>query len=157
MRKALKIAAAVIVTGLILAQFFRPDRTNPPVVQAETLQSSTAVPADVQAVLARSCSDCHSNNTTYPWYSNISPFSWFLADHIEEGRREMNLSVWNTYGPEKKSKKLEEICKQVETKEMPLPSYLWLHRDAVLTESEAKLLCDWAASEKASIDKTILY
>jgi len=155
MKKALKIAAAVIFIGFIIAQFFRPDRTNPSIVQAETLQSSANIPADVQNVLSRSCNDCHSNNTVYPWYSNVSPFSWFLADHIENGRAEMNLSIWNTYSASKKSKKLEEICDEVKSGAMPMPSYLWLHRDAALTESDVKLLCSWALDEKAAIDAGI--
>lgn len=144
MKKALKIAAVVVALAFVVAQFFRPDRANPPVVQAETIQASMIVPADVQAVLTRSCADCHSNNTTYPWYSNVAPFSWFLADHIEHGRREINLSVWNTYSASRKEKKLTEICEQVESGEMPLPSYLWIHRDAALSDSEKKLLCDWS-------------
>jgi hypothetical protein len=70
-----------------------------------------------------------------------------LADHIEEGRTEMNFSVWNTYTPKKKLKKLDEISEQIETKEMPLPSYLWIHRDAILSEEQSKLIRDWAAEE----------
>ncbi len=152
MKKALKMVAVLVFAGFLLAQFFRPDRANPAVVQVETLYASTAVPADVQAVLARSCSDCHSNETAYPWYSNVSPFSWFLADHIEHGRRELNFSVWNTYTAAQKTKKLEEICEQVEARTMPLPSYLWIHRNAALNDSDVKLLCDWATAEKAVID-----
>ncbi len=152
MKKILKILAVLIAAVFIIAQFVRPDRTNPTIVQAETIQASTAVPADVQAVLTRSCSDCHSNNTVYPWYSNISPVSWYLADHIKDGRKEMNLSIWNTYTPKRKMKKLGEICEQVETAVMPIPSYLWMHNDAVLTDSDAKLLCDWATTEKAAIN-----
>lgn len=149
MKKILKITILILAIGFIAIQFYRPDRTNSPVVQGETLQASAEVPADVAGIISRSCNDCHSNTTVYPWYSNISPFSWWLADHIEDGRKEMNFSVWNTYAARKKKKKLEEICEQVETKAMPLPSYLWLHRDAALTESQSKSLCDWANEEKA--------
>ena len=151
MRKTLKILAILFVAALIVAQFFQPDRSNPAIVEVETLEASTILPADVKAVLHRSCSDCHSNNTVYPWYSNISPFSWFLAGHISDGRKEMNFSVWNTYTQKKKGKKLEEVCEKVEAKEMPLPSYLWIHRYAALSESEIKLLCDWATQEKAKL------
>ena len=151
MKKVLKIIALTCILGFIALQFFRPDRTNPPIVEPETLEASTIVPDDVSTIISRSCSDCHSHNTVYPWYSNISPFSWFLADHIEVGRKEMNFSVWNTYPPGKKQKKLEEICEQIEAKAMPLPSYLWIHRGAVLSESDGKLLCDWAKLEKAKI------
>ncbi len=151
LKKIVKIVLIVVAVGLIVAQFIRPDFTNPPVVADQALAASTEVPSDVQVVLSRSCSDCHSNETRYPWYSKISPFNWFLADHIEAGRGEMNFSEWNTYKPEKKVRKLEELCEQVEEGAMPLPSYLWIHREAVLAEGEAGLLCKWAKAETARI------
>ncbi|MEQ1603680.1 MAG: heme-binding domain-containing protein [Pyrinomonadaceae bacterium] len=144
MKKVLKIVVGLLALGFIVLQFFGIDKTNPPVVQAETLEAAVAVPADVSQILGRACNDCHTNTTVYPWYSNIQPSGWFLKDHIDEGRRELNFSIFNTYSPQKKSKKLEEICEQVESKEMPLPSYLWIHRESTLTESDAKALCSWA-------------
>ena len=104
MKKTLKIIAIVIVGAFIVIQFIRPDFTNPPVNQAETLQVSE----NVGAILKRSCSDCHSNETVYPWYSKIQPGAWFMAGHIEEGRRELNFSVWNTYEKSRKERKLEK-------------------------------------------------
>jgi len=151
MRKILKIIALVLIFGFVVIQFYRPDRTNLPVVQAETLEATTQVSDNVAAILKRSCSDCHSNETIYPWYSNISPFSWLLADHIEEGRRELNYSVWNTYSAKKKRHKFEEICEQITSGEMPHNQYLWLHADAQLSEEDKKIVCDWAETEKAKI------
>jgi hypothetical protein len=151
LRKILKITAIILVLGFIGIQFIRPDFTNPPIVASETLGASAAVPADVQLVLSRSCNDCHSNQTTYPWYSKVTPFNWFLADHIDAGRQELNFSTWNTYGVEKKVRKLEEICEVIERAEMPLPSYLWIHGDATLSESDSKLLCDWTKAESQRI------
>ena len=147
MKKILKIGAVVLVAAFVIAQFIRPNFSNPAVVPGETLEDSTAVPAEVQMVMSRSCSDCHSNKTLYPWYSKVTPFNWLLANHSEDGRRQMNFSIWNTYTPKKKAKKLEEICEQLQAGEMPLPSYLWIHRDAVLTDYQSKLLCDWATAE----------
>lgn len=147
MKKTLKIIAIVIVAAFIVIQFFRPDFTNPPINSAEVLQT----PENVGAILKRSCSDCHSNETIYPWYSKIQPGAWFLADHIEEGRREMNFSVWETYTPRKKKRKFEEICEQIQAKQMPLPSYLWIHRDAQMSDADIKTLCDWANTEGAKI------
>lgn len=152
MKKFLKIMVIMAVTAFVVLQFFRPDRRNPPIVEAETLDAAMAVPADVQAVLSRSCNDCHSHKTVYPWYSNVSPFSWFLADHIEHARSEVNFSVWNTYDAKKKAHKLDEICEMVEAGAMPLPSYLWIHRDAVLSESDAGTLCYWAKQEKRQLE-----
>ncbi len=147
MKKILKIAAIVLVVGFVLAQFIRPSFSNPPIVPGETLEESTTVPADVQMIIGRSCGDCHSNKTVYPWYSKVTPFNWFLANHIEDARKEMNFSVWNTYAPKRKLKKLEDIREQLEAKEMPLPSYLWIHRDAVLSEEQSGLVLEWAAAE----------
>ena len=151
MKKILQIAAILLVAAFIVIQFIRPDQTNPPVVAAESIQSSIAIPENVSSILARSCADCHTNTTKYPWYSQIAPASWFLANHVRDGRKELNLSVWNTYTDKKKSHKLEELCEQVEQGAMPLPSYLWIHRDAALKEGEARILCDWANAERAKI------
>jgi len=152
LKKILKIAAIVIVAALIVVQFIRPDFNNPPVNEAETLEASVQVPENIKAIMKRSCSDCHTNTTVYPWYSQISPVSWWLKNHIDEGRRELNFSVWATYQPKRKAKKLEEVCEQINEKEMPLPSYTWVHRDAILSAEESKVLCDWATAEKAKIE-----
>ncbi|HEX6124015.1 MAG TPA: heme-binding domain-containing protein [Pyrinomonadaceae bacterium] len=152
LRKVSKILVIVIVLGFIAIQFVRPDFTNPPVVQAETLAASTDVPPEVQRVLTRSCNDCHSNETVYPWYSNVTPFNWFLSDHIDEGRHELNFSKWNTYTREQKIHKLDELCEVVEEGAMPLPSYLWIHHDAALSQAESQLLCGWARAEGARIE-----
>jgi hypothetical protein len=150
-KKTLKIAAIAVFLLLIGLQFIRPDLTNQPVVDTERLETTTAVPENVAAVLKRACADCHTHSTSYPWYSQISPISWWLKDHVEHGRSHLNFSVWNTYSVTKRAKKLEEICEQLESKEMPLPSYLWAHRDAVLTSEDSKLLCDWATEQKGML------
>ncbi|MBK7704692.1 MAG: heme-binding domain-containing protein [Acidobacteria bacterium] len=151
MKKAIQIIIAILVIAFVAIQFVRPDFTNPPVVASESIESGTQIPDEVARILSTSCKDCHSNDTAYPWYSRIQPAAWFLADHITEGRRELNFSKWNTFEPRRKRKKLDEICNQVKSAEMPLPSYLWIHRDAALSESQIKTLCDWAEAEKAKI------
>lgn len=152
MKKAIKIVAIIFFAGLVSIQFFRIDRTNPPIVETETLEAAVDVPADISMILARSCNDCHSHKTIYPWYSNIQPSAWFLRDHIDDARNHLNFSVFNTYEPAKKTRKLEEICEEIESARMPLPSYLWLHGDAVLNASDGKALCDWAKSASAQIN-----
>lgn len=151
MKRALKIIAVVFVAASIIAQFFRPDQTNPTIVQADTLEATTQVPENVEQILKRSCNDCHTNQTNYPWYSGITPFSWLLQHHIDEGRGKLNFSVWNTYELRRKTRKLGEICEQVDTGEMPLNQYLWIHRDAKLSEEDKKTLCDWALAETQKI------
>ena len=151
MKKILKIIVIVVALTFIAIQFIRPDFANPPVVQGQTLEETVQVPENVQAILKRSCNDCHSNTTVYPWYSHIQPSAWFLKDHIAEGRRELNFSEWKTYEAKKQRRKLAEVCEEVQAKAMPLPSYLWIHWDAQLTEAEIKTLCDWTDAEREKI------
>ena len=86
----------------------------------------------------------------------MTPFNWFLAGHIDEGRHEMNFSTWSTYTREQKISKLDEICEVVEEGAMPLPSYLWIHQDAVLSKGEADMLCNWARNESARVESSTL-
>jgi hypothetical protein len=150
-KKAVLVILAILVAAFIAIQFVRPDFSNPPVEASEALEAAIAVPPEVAAILKRSCTDCHSNETVYPWYSKVQPAAWFLADHITEGRREMNFSKFGTYERRRKRKKLEEICEQVKFREMPLPSYLWIHRDAALDEAQIKAVCDWTEAARAAI------
>ena len=150
-KKILKIVALALFVGFVLIQFVRPDFTNPPVNAAETLQAATKVPENVQTILDRSCSDCHTNETKYPWYANIQPSASFLAHHIEAGRQKLNFSVYNTYEAGRKRRKLSQICEQVESGEMPMSSYTLIHRSAILSADDKKILCDWTSAESASL------
>jgi hypothetical protein len=100
------------------------------------------------AILRRSCNDCHSSETVWPWYSNVSPVSWFLKSHIDEGRRELSFSEWATYPKRKRERKLHEMCEQVEAGEMPLKSYLPLHPSARLSDEDKRRLCEWTRQEE---------
>jgi hypothetical protein len=150
-KKVLKILVVVLAVGLIVIQFFRVDRTNPPIVESQTLAAAVSVPPDVTLILGRACNDCHSHKTVYPWYTNLQPVAWWLRDHIDHGREELNLSTFNTYETKKKARKLEEICDEVRDGKMPLPSYLWGHPEAVLTESDKNVLCSWTEAERAKL------
>lgn len=151
MKKVLKIVVLVLFAAFVIIQFIRSDFTNPPVDAAQTLETTAQVPDNVDKILMRSCGDCHTNNTAYPWYSNIQPTAWFLAGHIKEGRQQLNFSEWGTYNNRRRKRKLGEICEQVENREMPLPSYLWIHWNAKLSDEEIKKVCDWTESEAAKI------
>lgn len=151
MRKVLKITLVALAAAFVAIQFFRPTFSNPPLVSGQSIEESMSVPSDVQMTLARSCNDCHSNKTVHPWYAQIAPVSWWLADHISEGRRELNFSEWGTYSAKKKAHKLEEIGKMLESGEMPLASYLWIHRDAVLDQEQVRMLSAWAKEEQKKI------
>ncbi|MCB1023415.1 MAG: heme-binding domain-containing protein [Acidobacteria bacterium] len=151
MKKILKIAVLLIFGAFIGIQFVRPERANPPIDPKMTLEAVTNVPASVQPILKRSCNDCHSNASDYPWYSNVAPISWKVVEHIREGRKELNFSEWGTYSVKKQDHKLDEICEQVETGEMPHNQYLWIHWDAALSDADKKALCDWTKSVRATL------
>jgi mono/diheme cytochrome c family protein len=147
-KKILKITVIVLAAAFVIIQFIRPSVTNPPENQPDTLEASTSVPSDVEAIFTRSCADCHSNRTIYPWYSYVAPTSWLLADDINGGRRELNLSTWNMGDTKRKVRKLDKICEEVQDGEMPLRQYLWIHWNAKPTPNEVKTLCAWTDSEK---------
>lgn len=151
MRKALKWLAVALVMLFAAAQAYRPARTNPRVEEAKTLRANARLTPEVAAVLERSCNDCHSSETRWPWYSNVSPVSWFLKTHVDEGRRELNFSEWGGYTPRRRERKLHEICQQVESGQMPLRSYLPLHPSARLSDEDRRLLCDWAREEEKRV------
>lgn len=143
MKKVIKIIVIVLAAVLIMLQFFQIDRSNLPINAGETLEAAVAVPPDISLILGRSCSDCHTNTTIYPWYSYIQPSGWFLKNHIEDGKRHLNFSIFNTYNATRQRQKLEAICDEVKSSAMPLPSYLWIHRDAGLVDSERDAICKW--------------
>jgi len=100
--------------------------------------------ADVRAILDRSCRDCHSNETRWPWYSHVAPMSWMLLQHVNGGRDRMNYSAWTSYDSDEQDKFLGGMCTLTKKGRMPLPSYLWLHRGARLSDADVTALCAWS-------------
>ena len=152
LRKALKVSVVIFALLFVAAQGWRPSRVNPPVNPAQTLEANTTLPPEVAAIFARSCNDCHSNQTRYPWYSNISPASWFLADHIDEGRAEMNFSEWGSYSRRMRETRLAAICAECEHGMMPLSSYTLIHRDGVLSTEDVRAICEWTRTESSRLN-----
>lgn len=148
MKKVLKWVVIVLVVILVAIQLVRPARTNPPVDQSKTLEANLRVTPEVNAIVARSCNDCHSSKTAWPWYSNVAPISWYLARHVNGGRRQLSFSEWGTYPTKKAVRKLDEICEQVEMGEMPLKPYVPLHPAAKLSDADKQILCNWAKQER---------
>ncbi len=149
--KILKWLALVVVVVLIGLQFVRPARTNPAVDQSQTIHARLQVNPQVAAILDRSCQDCHSNTTRWPWYSNVAPVSWLVVDDVNHGRSHLNLSEWGSLDNSKAGKRLEEICEEVEDGAMPLLNYTRIHRSAKLSSEDIKTLCEWTAAERARI------
>ena len=140
-------AALVVAAGLTVAQFIRPDRTNPPTDPTRTLAAATHPPANVLAVLDRGCRDCHTHDTVWPWYTNVAPISWFVIGHVNEGRHELNLSNWADYDKALRAKRLAQMCDLVQREDMPLSSYLLLHRDSRLSDDDRQAICDWTDAQ----------
>lgn len=147
MKKVLKWAAISLAIAFVVMQFIRPAKTNPPVDDASTLSARLQVTPEVETILNRSCIDCHSHKTVWPWYSQIAPVSWFLVHDVNEGRKHWNVSNWPT-DPKRSAHRLEEMCEQVEKGEMPLANYLVMHPTAKLSDADKKTLCDWANRER---------
>ncbi len=136
--RRLALAAGVL---FVAAQFVPVDRTNPPVEQ------DVAAPADVDAILRRACYDCHSNETTWPWYSRVAPASWLVAYDTHQGREELNFSTWNRLSASERRDVLNEAWEEIERGSMPLPIYLPLHPDARLSDADKAAVEAWVKSE----------
>src|SRR5215218_4195229 len=125
--KVVKWLLIVAVCLFVVVQFKRPAKTNPPVDQAAALEAHVQLPQRVAGILDRSCNDCHSNKTRWPWYANIAPMSWFVIDHVDEGRDHLNFSEWGNYSPAERKALLGQFCELVTEGWMPLSSYTPLH------------------------------
>jgi hypothetical protein len=148
MRKTLKWIAIGLVALFLAAQLYQPERSNPPVDESKTLYATLNVPPDVKAILDRSCTDCHTNNTTWPWYSYVAPTSWLTARDVKNGRSNMNLSIWGTYKKTKQAGKLDDITDQLADDKMPLKPYRLMHPGSVLSKEEIALITRWAEKER---------
>lgn len=146
-RKLLRWIVLVLAGLFAVIQLIRPARTNPPVDESRTIESHTQLTPEAAAILNRSCNDCHSNQTRWPWYTNVAPVSWFVINHVNDGRRQMNFSDWAQYDRSEQENYLKKICREVKSGDMPIHSYLWLHGDAKLSGEDVKFLCDWANNE----------
>jgi hypothetical protein len=143
MKKYITLGLKVLLAILILLQFVRPAK-NESNDMTNDISKAFPVPEAVQSALKTSCYDCHSNLTKYPWYANIQPVGLWLADHVKEGKREVNFNEFSSYNPRRQYKKFDEIMEQIKEGEMPLSSYTLIHKDAVLTDQQKTLITNWA-------------
>lgn len=141
----LKNTVLVLLLLFVAIQFFRIDKSNPPLILENDFITINKTPENIAAILHKACYDCHSNDSKYPWYSNIAPISWWLKDHILEAREELNFSEWAEMSTKEKRKKLKESAEEIEKGEMPLTSYTLIHQNAKLTTEEIVLLKNYFA------------
>jgi hypothetical protein len=146
MSRRLKQAAVVFVVVFAAAQLVRPERANPPTDPGRPIQAHVGTTSGLPAILNRACSDCHSNTTVWPWYTQVAPFSWLMARGVAEGRKAVNFSEWGAYSPNQQRTLLVASCDDVSTGRMPGPWTL-LHPEARLSPQDIETIC--AAARQA--------
>ena len=151
LKKIFKRTFQILLLAFVVIQFIRPAKNRANDISNNDISKIYAVPADVQSILKTSCYDCHSNNTVYPWYAQIQPAAWWLADHIKEGKKELNFSEFASYRIGRQYRKLEEINKEVKENEMPLELYLWIHKNSKLSDEQKLTLANWVTAVRDTI------
>ena len=150
-KKILKRTFQILLLIFIIIQFIRPAKNKAEAISDNDISKIYPVPENVHTILKTSCYDCHSNNTVYPWYASIQPVAWWLNDHIQEGKRELNFSEFASYSIRRQYIKLEEVNKQVKEDEMPLEEYIWLHKTSKLNKEQKITLANWVISIRDTI------
>lgn len=145
----LKNIAIFLVFLLLAIQSIRIDKTTIPVNLTTDFIIVTSANSDIARILKTSCYDCHSNQPTYPWYTNIAPVSWWIKHHINEGSHHLNFSEWGTYSEKRKNHKLKESIEMIEEGEMPMSSYTLVHGDAKLSDAQKMQLVEFFKSLKS--------
>jgi hypothetical protein len=153
-RKALMIAGRILIVGVVIfviLQFIRPTANRSAGESPTAIQSRYPVPAEVHDLLRRSCYDCHSDNTIYPWYSYIEPVGWFLNNDITEGKKELNFDEFTAYPVWRQIRKFQAIRQQLEDGKMPLPSYTIIHVSSILTPEEKGRIIHWVEAMEDTV------
>lgn len=143
-----KIAVALLLV-FVAMQFYTPEKNQAQGNHTSQFLTETNPSQKVKITLEQTCYDCHSNNTEYPWYNNIAPISYWLADHVKDGKKHLNFSDWESYSVKKKAHKLEEVAEMMEDGEMPLKEYTWIHEEAQLSEEQKNDVISWAQQTRA--------
>lgn len=150
-RRLVRWVLVVLAVCLAGAQFVPLERSNPPADPRHDIVAQLSPPPPVAATFDRSCRDCHANSTRWPWYSRIAPASWVVVDDVKSGRRHLNLSEWGRYDKPRAAEKLNEMCEQVKTGEMPDFKYTLIHRAAEVSDAEVQALCGWTDAARATL------
>ena len=143
MGKKIKIFLYALVGLFLLIQIYPMERPEVTDINPDDLLKNADVPENVASMLKSACYDCHSNESTYPWYANIAPIKWWIYDHINEGREDLNFSVWNTLSKADQAEALDDIATAVMEGEMPLKPYPVTHPKAKLSEADRQSISDW--------------
>lgn len=144
MKNKLIILLIILLTAI---QFIQPARNTGVQAIPQSFIDTFRVNNTVKNILTVSCFDCHSNNTRYLWYTNIQPISWMIAKHIKDGKAELNFDELAALSPRRRNSKFRSITEQIEKDEMPLKSYLILHKDGRLSEEDKNTLINFFQSK----------
>lgn len=139
----------------ILIQFIKPAKNQSTAVTPDDIFANFQSADSTKQLIRTACYDCHSNNTVYPWYAEIQPVAWWLADHVNEGKSELNFSEFASYKPKKADHKLEEVIEMIQEGEMPLKSYTLIHGEAKLSEEQKTSIINWAEGLRNQIKPAI--
>lgn len=144
---------SVLALGVFLVgvQIYRPARTNSPIDHTQQIETALAGEPLIASILNRSCDDCHSNRTVWPWYSRVAPVSWLVVSDVNRGRRRVNFSEWGSYPADKRSKLLVAICKEVREGDMPPITYTPMHSSAKLRKTDGQEICRWTAAARQTL------
>lgn len=142
--KIIKKVLILLLVVFVIAQFFGPDKNEGNLASMDAFMTETNPPEEVKVILKEACIDCHSDVTRYPWYNNITPVNYWLADHVKHGKKHFNLSNWEGNSVKRKDHKFEELIEMMESREMPLKSYTITHSEAKLTDVQIASVIDWA-------------
>lgn len=151
MRRNIKKILLVLFVVFIAIQFIQPARNKSDGMLATDISEIVPIPDSVQVILKNACYDCHSNNTIYPWYSNIQPMGWLMAKHIKQGKAVLNFSEFGSYTTRRQISKLKSIADQIKDNDMPLPTYKWMHKNARLTKDKKAMIINWAQQLEDSL------
>lgn len=143
MKKLIRIGVPAAIVVLVVLQFFGPDTANPPEDPAATIETVAQPPKEVSAVIDRSCRDCHTNRTTWPWYCRVAPASMLVAQDVKKGRAHLNFSEWRGLPGEVTALRMADACAEVSRGDMPLWYYLPAHPQAKLSPEDVKTICSW--------------
>lgn len=135
-----------LLAALVVIQFIHPKKNKTDAPQPNFIGNTFAIPGDVKSILEKACTDCHSNNTKYPWYTNFQPVHWWLEKHIKGGKKELNFDEYTSHSLRFQYHKMEEVINEVKEGEMPIDNYTWVHKDAKLTDNEKAKITGWAQS-----------
>ena len=144
----------ILLAALVIIQFFHPKKNTGPEPSPNSIAAVYTTPDSVQQVLAVACNDCHSGNTRYPWYNKVQPVAWWLANHVNEGKKELDFDQFKTFTPRRQYNKMKSLVREIKEDGMPLDSYTWIHKDAILTPAQKQLLITWAEGIQRQLEKT---